>query len=123
MARLPAVGQSKVRGSGQRTLADIVSLVRYAIDVDDELAPFADGVRERFQGWIAMHETSGSTFTDEQVRWLQAIRDHIAGSVSIEMSDFQYAPFNQQGGLGKAYELFGEKLPDLLNELNVALVE
>ena len=103
-------------------MADIVSLVRYAIDVDDELAPFADGVRERFQGWLAMHETSGSTFTDEQVQWLEAIRDHIAGSVSIEMSDFQYAPFNQQGGLGKAYELFGEELSGLLEELNSTLI-
>ena len=41
-------------------------------------------------------------FTDEQVRWLEAIRDHIAGSVSMTPSNFQYAPFNQQGGLGKA---------------------
>ena len=42
-------------------------------------------------------------FTDEQVRWLEAIRDHIAGSVSMTPSNFQYAPFNQQGGLGKAW--------------------
>ena len=49
-------------------------------------------------------------FTDEQVRWLEAIRDHIAGSVSMTPSNFQYAPFNQQGGLGKACELFGEEL-------------
>ena len=50
--------RSKVRGSGQRTLADIVSVVRYAIGGADELAPFADGVHERFQGWLAMQETA-----------------------------------------------------------------
>ncbi len=115
--------KSRVHGSGQRVLADIVSLVRYAIGSEGELAPFADGVRERFRGWLAMQQTAGSSFTAEQVRWLESIRDHIAGSVSIELSDFQYAPFNQQGGLGKAYELFGDELPDLLEELNVALVE
>ena len=114
--------RSKVRGSGQRTLADIVSVVRYAIGGVDELAPFADGVSERFQGWLAMQETADRALTDEQVRWLEAIRDHIAGSVSMEMSDFQYAPFNQQGGLGKAYELFGDELGGLLEELNGALV-
>ena len=114
--------KSKVRGSGQRTLADIVSVVRYAMGGVDELAPFADGVQERFRGWLAMQETAGRAFTEEQVRWLEAIRDHIAGSVSMEMSDFQYAPFNQQGGLGKAYELFGEELSGLLEELNGALV-
>ena len=115
--------KSKVRGSSQRTLADIVSVVRFAIGGADELAPFADGVRERFQGWLAMQETAGRAFTQEQVRWLETIQDHIAGSVSMEMSDFQYAPFSQQGGLNKAYELFGDELGTLLEELNGALVE
>ena len=114
--------ESKVRGSGQRTLADIVSVVRYAIGGADELAPFADGVRERFQGWMAMQETAGRSFTEEQVRWLEAIRDHIAGSVSMEMGDFQLPPFSQQGGLGRAHQLFGEGLAGLLEELNLELV-
>ena len=113
--------RSRVRGSGQRTLADVVSVVRYAIGGVEELAPFADGVRERFRGWMAMQETAGRAFTDEQLRWLEEIRDHVAGSVSMEMSDFQYAPFNQRGGLGKAYELFGDELGELLEELNVTL--
>ena len=113
--------KSKVHGSGQRTLADIVSVVRYAIGGVDELAPFADGVHERFRGWLAMQETAGRAFTDEQLRWLEKIRDHVAGSVSMEMVDFEYAPFNQQGGLGKAYELFGAELSVLLEELNEAL--
>ena len=114
--------QSKVRGSGQRTLADIVSVVRYAIGGADELAPSADGVHERFRGWLAMQETAGRAFNPEQRRWLEAIRDHIAGSVSMEMGDFQYAPFNQQGGLGKAYELLGDDLTGLIEELNVELL-
>ncbi len=114
--------ESKVRGSGQRTLADIVSVVRYAIGGADELAPFADGVRERFQGWMAMQQTAGRSFTEEQIRWLEAIRDHIAGSVSMEMGDFQLPPFSQQGGLGKAHQLFGQELAGLLEELNLELV-
>ena len=45
--------KSKVRGSGQRTLADIVSVVRFAIGGADELAPFADGVcgNASMAGW------------------------------------------------------------------------
>ena len=31
------------------------------------------------------------------------------------------APFNGQGGLGKMYQLFGERLDDVINELNEAL--
>jgi type I restriction enzyme R subunit len=56
--------KSKVRGSGQRTLADIVSVVRYAIGGADDLEPFADGVRERFRGWLAMQETASRAFTE-----------------------------------------------------------
>ena len=114
--------ESKVRGSGQRQLADIVALVRYAIGDADELAPFADHVNQRFEGWLAMQETAGREFTVEQRRWLEAIRDHIAGSVSIEPGDFEYAPFNQQGGLMGAHTVFGDDLQSIIDELNLELV-
>ncbi len=113
---------SKVRGSGQRVLADIVSLVRFALERDGELIPFAEHVNAKFKEWLAMQETAGSAFTVEQVRWLEAIRDHIAGSVSIELGDFDLAPFNQDGGLAKAHELFGDSLSELLEALNMELV-
>ena len=114
--------QSKVRGSRQRVLADIVSLVRFAIGSDDELAPFAEQVEERFSGWLAMQEVAGRAFTEEQRQWLKDIKDHIAGSVSIDLEAFQYAPFSQRGGLMRAYTLFGEGLTALLDELNLELV-
>ena len=103
-------------------MADIVSLVRFAVGEDPELVPFADQVRERFDTWLVAQEQTGRSFTPEQRRWLEAIRDHIAGSVSIGLEDFQYAPFNQQGGLGRAYALFGQELEALLEELNRELV-
>ena len=113
--------QSKVRGSSQRVMADIVSLVRFAIGSDEELAPFAEQVEERFQGWLAMQETAGRVFTGEQRQWLEAIKGHIAGSVSIEPGDLQYPPFAQRGGIGRACALFGGELAALLEELNLAL--
>ena len=112
---------SRVRGSGQRALADIVSLVRRAIGEAEELAPFAEGVEERFRGWLAMQETAGREFSDEQRQWLADIKDHIAGSVSIDLEAFQYAPFSQRGGLARAFDLFGEELQPLLEELNLEL--
>ena len=114
--------ESRVRGSGQRQLADIVALVRYAIGDADELAPFAEHVNRRFEGWLAMQETAGRAFTAEQRQWLEAIRDHIAGSVSIEPGDFQLAPFNQWGGIMGAFNVFGEQLQPIIDELNLELV-
>ena len=114
--------QTKVRGSRQRVMADIVSLVRYAIGADDELTPFAEQVEERFRGWLAVQEVAGRAFSDEQLQWLEDIKDHIAGSVSIEPTDLQLAPFSQRGGIGRAYALFGDGLAPLLEELNLALV-
>ncbi len=114
--------RSRVRGSGQRMLGDIVSLVRFAIGEDTELVPFADQVRERFDAWLAAQQLMGRVFTAEQRRWLEAIRDHIAGSVSMGLEDFQLAPFDQQGGLGRAYAIFGKELEALLDELNRELV-
>ena len=49
------------------------------------------------------------------------IRDHIATSLSIDPEDFEYTPFGERGGLGKAHQLFGEQLPALLEELNSTL--
>ena len=114
--------ESKVRGSGQRMLSDIVSLVRFAIGESEELRPFTDTVNERFSAWLTRQHVAGRTFTDEQRQWLEAIRDHIAGSVSIEMGDLQYAPFNQQGGLMRASDIFGDELQQIVDELNMVLV-
>ena len=49
------------------------------------------------------------------------IKDHIASSVSIEMDDFENVPFNQKGGIVKAYKLFGQELDTILAELNEAM--
>ena len=37
------------------------------------------------------------------------------------MNDFEYAPFNTEGSLGKVHQLFGAKLPVVLASLNHAL--
>jgi type I restriction enzyme R subunit len=113
--------KSKVHGAGGKVLADIVSLVRFALHQDNELRPFHDQVNERFAQWLMQQEKKGRRFTDEQRQWLEAIRDHIAASLAIQVDDFDYVPFAQRGGLGKANQVFGKDLSPLLNELNQVL--
>lgn len=112
----------KVKGRTQAgRFADLVALVRFALQQQPVLAPFADSVSERFDEWLTDKANAGATFTPEQLVWLNLIRDHIATSLSIEPEDLELSPFNQRGGLGKAHQLFGERLPELLDELNEAL--
>ena len=119
-AAYAALEKSKVRGaSGPHILTDLVSLVRFALDQDNELVPFPEKVDANFNAWLAQQE---KRFTEEQIHWLEMIRDHIAGNLSIETDDFEYAPFSQVGGIGRVYQLFGEKLNIMLDELNERLV-
>ena len=112
----------KVKGRSQAgRFADLVALVRFALQQQPVLAPFADSVSERFHEWLTDKAQSGAVFTPEQLAWLNLIRDHIATSLSIDGDDFDLSPFIEKGGLGRAYQLFGEQLPMLLDELNEVL--
>jgi type I restriction enzyme R subunit len=116
-----AVEPDKVKGHGGKQLVDVIALVRHAIDPKTLLAPIGITVEERYQKWLADQTVAGAKFTPEQQEWLDAIKDHIAASLSIERDDLNYVPFNKIGGLGRAYELFGDKLPAILEELNARL--
>jgi type I restriction enzyme R subunit len=117
-----AVRPGKVKGRSQPgRFADLVALVRFALEHQPLLKPFAESVNERFEHWLTDKEKAGTAFTAEQQAWLQLIKQHIATSASIEPEDLELSPFNQRGGLGKAHQLFGDQLPKLLDELNDAL--
>ncbi len=108
---------TKVRGSAGTVLTNIVSLVRFTLGEDDELAPFPEQVQERFEAWLLHQQNTGRTFTQEQLDWLRLIRNHLAASLSIEPRELLDPPFGQRGGLGRARELFGQDLDGLLVEL------
>jgi type I restriction enzyme R subunit len=115
------VEPDKVRGKGGKQLVDVIAMVRHAIDPNTQLAPVGITVEERYQQWMAEKQTAGVTFTSDQKKWLDAIKDHIAASLNIEQDDLEEMPFNSIGGLGRAYELFGDKLAAILDELNMRL--
>ena len=111
--------QSKVKGAGpDRLLTDIISLVRFAIGEIATLEPYKETVDRRFQGWLAGQKES---FSQEQLAWLEMIKDHIAASLHIEIDDFEYAPFQAKGGAMKMYQLFGDALDTILETLNEQL--
>lgn len=104
-------------------LMDIISIIRYELGHNSNLIPFNASVKTKFKDWIFKRNSSqGYIFTDEQVAWLQMIRDHISTSLTIEPDDLDLAPFDNKGGLGKFYELFGIQYFQIMNDLNYALV-
>ena len=111
-----ALDKTKVKGDNRRRiLTDLVSLVRFAMHQDNELVPFPERVNANFKAWLAQ---SGTSFTPEQLHWLEMIRDHIAANLGIEPDDFDYSPFAQEGGIGKVHQLFGAELPKVLEAMN-----
>jgi type I restriction enzyme R subunit len=119
-----ALDKTKVKGTSQRRLlTDLVSLVRFAMQQDNELVPYPERVHANYNAWLAQQQAAkGHAFNAEQLHWLEMIRDHIAANLGIEPDDFEYAPFNSEGGLGKVHQLFGAELTQVIEAMNRELV-
>lgn len=114
---------SRVKSLGpQRILTDIISLIRFSLGEIPVLEPFADRVDDRFDRWLEGQHRIGKQFTDEQIVWLTEIKNHVTTSLEVRMDDFDYAPFYEKGGRVKVYQLFGDELDVVLDELNKVLV-
>lgn len=117
------VEASRVRGaSGGRLLTDLISLVRHAMGVEEELVSYEDVARERFENWLAQQRNGGREFTDEQLEWLGLIKERIIVDAEMTTNDFEELPFTEKGGLWRAHALFGDELGPLVDELNRELV-
>jgi len=81
------------------------------------LEPFSDIVKRNFNEWLESKD-----FTPEQVNWFEWIQEYIATSLEFRISDFEYTPFAQRGGIARAYQLFGDELEEILKNLTEKLV-
>ncbi len=116
--------KDRVRGvDGRRVLADLVSLVRHAVQLDDELLPYPERVDQRYRDWLAAQQAAGRTFTPQQRWWLDKIAEHIGVNLAVSVDDFDGGEFFKQGGQFAAVRVFGKELVGLLGELNATLGE
>lgn len=107
----------------KQELVLLVSVIRKALKIDEYLTGYDRTVDRNFQQWIfAQHTGKHTAFTEEQLQWLRMIKDFIANSFHFEQDDFELAPFNAYGGLGKFYQLFGDQYLEIIDELNEVLV-
>jgi type I restriction enzyme R subunit len=104
----------------QNKTVDLVSLIRYTLGIMPELVPFADVVEERYQGWLLTQEQSGTSFTSEQLRWLDAIKDYICTGVTFETPALDAVPFIEWGGSDGIERDFVDPVA-VITDLNKAL--
>ncbi|MFY7936474.1 MAG: DEAD/DEAH box helicase family protein [Flavobacterium sp.] len=112
----------KATGSPKSELIALVSLLRRISGIDSTLIDYSNKVDLNFRDWI-LKKNAGqhNRFTEEQMQWLRMIKDHIATSIHLDEDDLDYTPFDAEGGKGKMWQLFGEGMNDIINELNEAL--
>ncbi len=100
-----------------KALVDIISMVKHAVREQEPLFTAEERVRLAF---VKVNE--GRTFTDEQRKWLNRVRDHLVENLSIDREDFDTMPiFTRSGGWSRANKAFENQLERLLQDLNEAI--
>ena len=73
--------------------------------------------------WLGREKQAGRAYSQEQLGWLEAIRDHLAANIELPMRDLQaQAVFARRGGIIAARAAFPGRLDAVVDELTTALV-
>ncbi len=100
-----------------KNLVDIISMVKHAAWEEEPLLTAA----ERVERAVA-RLTAGRQFTEQQRKWLDRIRAHLAVGLSIAREDFDNVPvLLDAGGWKPADRAFSGGLQQLLSSLNEAI--
>lgn len=111
----------KANGSAKNELIALVSLIRRVSGIDSTLTAYDKTVDKNFQDWVFKKQAGNLKFTEEQMHWLRMMKDYVANSFQIEKDDFDFTPFNAEGGLSKLWQLFGDETDAIIEELNEVL--
>ena len=85
----PSWNRTGARRQRQRVLTDLVSLVRHAVELEDELVPYPELVRQRYEAWLAAQEARGR-FHQEQRWWLDRIAETIGVNLGVAGRIFRW---------------------------------
>jgi len=107
--------------SPKSELIALVSLLRRLNSIDDQLTGYDVTIDKNFKDWLFKKQAGQTKFNQEQMDWLRMIKKHITDSFHIEVDDLDYTPFDAEGGRGKMWQLFGENMNEIIDELNEVL--
>jgi type I restriction enzyme, R subunit len=102
-------------------LVILVSLMRRVVGTDATLTNYEMTVNRNFQDWVFGKQAgSAPKFNEAQIEWLRMIKDYMATSFHLEAENLEYEPFGM-GGTMRMYDLFGDEMEGMIQELNEAL--
>lgn len=113
--------KAKVSKNPSKNLTNLISLVRYALKMDNELQNFAIGANARYNLWRGRCKKKGIAFSLEQEAFLELIKEYIIANGCAEVKDIQEICADL-GGIYRAKAIFKENLGELVEELSLALV-
>jgi type I restriction enzyme R subunit len=116
-----ALDGEHVKRTDKHTATDLITLIRYTLEQQNELVPYAVTVEERYVNWLAQQTQSGVTFNDDQRWWLDRIKDTIIQSTHIDVEDLAKAPFTERGGIDGAGNALGANAQSIIDDLNNSL--
>jgi type I restriction enzyme R subunit len=110
-----------VKKTDRHTATDLITLIRYTLEVERELVPYAVTVEDRYTNWLAQQAQNGVLFNEMQRWWLDRIKDTIIQSTRLAIEDLDKAPFTERGGVDGAGAAFGTQASALIADLNSSL--
>ncbi len=100
-----------------KELADIISMVKHAAKEEEAVLTAEERVERAMQRFV-----KGKKFSDEQLKWLGYIKEHLAENLTLEVSDFDVLPiFEQRGGLRVVRRVLGEDVEKIVDEINLSI--
>jgi len=101
---------------------DYISLLDFTFHKVERLEPFALRVEQNFQEFLDDSRASGKGFTQEQMEWLELMKNDIIENISLTLEDLDSWLMLEKGGIGRAYKVFGKELGEIVERLNGELV-
>ena len=116
-----ALENDTVKKADKHTATDLISLIRYTLEQENELVPYAMTVEDRYTSWLAQQNQKGVRFSEDQRWWLDRIKDAIIQSTHLNIEDLELAPFTERGGTDGAGRDLGPQAQNLIDDLNKTL--
>lgn len=97
-----------------KALADIISIVKHSAIQEAPIYTAQERVER-----VMRKMMSEQSFTQDQIKWLELISEHLVENLTIDIEDFELMPvFTRQGGKAKARKIFNGEFDKIILKLN-----